>query len=439
MSLLLDALKKAELAKHGAQPAAESATREAPPAAEPATPVFTREKLLDIAQPLQILAGDLPSAGQGETISPATPPEPPVLELRPEPPPARLSARNVEPAAQRQAARQLFEAKEMDYNPRRPFYLILGALGVVALGYGGYIWWQLQPKSNNSAQAPHETPPQVATAMGTAGFPQSPAPAAAIAPTAPIAPAASPGAPAAAATRPAARQRETATLAPAPSGSTFVRRESAATASGAYAERPGSHTPFVITPPALEVDPLLERAYEAFQRDDIAPARGLYEQVLARQPNNRDALLGLAAIDIRNRNYDTAEMRYQKLLEADPRDAQAQAALIALRGQVDPVLSESRIKTLLANRPDATFLYFALGNQYALQSRWPEAQAAYFKAYSADPENPDYAFNLAVSLDHLRQTRLALDYYRRALNLAAARTGSFDRAQADARIRELGQ
>lgn len=189
----------------------------------------------------------------------------------------------------------------------------------------------------------------------------------------------------------------------------------------------------------LEVDPLLQRAYEAFQRDDIAPARGLYEQVLARQPTNRDALLGLAAIDIRSRNYDTAEIRYQKLIEADPRDAQAHAALIALRGQIDPVLSESRIKTLLANRPDATLLYFALGNQYALQSRWPEAQAAYFKAYTADPENPDYVFNLAVSLDQLRQTRSALEHYRRALTLTATRAGSFDRALADARIRELSK
>jgi len=429
MSLLLEALKKAELAKQGAQPPAEGASREAPSepgaAAVPATSVFTREKLPDITQPLEILAGDLPSAAQRATASPPT--EPPVLELRAEPPLARHAAGKVEPAAQRRAAQQLFEAKEMDYNPKRPFHLILGALVAVALGYGGYVWWQLQPKSNYSAQAPRETPP--ATAKEPSGIP--PASAGTIAP---IAPTAAPGAPAATATRPAARQRKAAVAAPAPTRATFMRRESA---SGV--ERPASSTPIVITPPMLEVDPLLQRAYEAFQRDDIAPARGLYEQVLARQPTNRDALLGLAAIDIRSRNYDTAEIRYQKLIEADPRDAQAHAALIALRGQIDPVLSESRIKTLLANRPDATLLYFALGNQYALQSRWPEAQAAYFKAYTADPENPDYVFNLAVSLDQLRQTRSALEHYRRALTLTATRAGSFDRALADARIRELSK
>ena len=142
---------------------------------------------------------------------------------------------------------------------------------------------------------------------------------------------------------------------------------------------------------------------------------------------------------MRTRNFETAEIRYLKLLEIDPRDAHAVAGVIALRGQVDPVLSESRLKILIASQPDATHLYFTLGNQYALQSRWTEAQAAYFKAYSADPENADYAFNLAISLDQLRQKQPALEYYRRSLVLADKRPGSFDRAQVQARIRELGR
>ena len=57
MSLLLEALKKAELAKQIAK--AEAPPPDPPP--EPATPVFTREKLPDISQPLEILTEDLPS------------------------------------------------------------------------------------------------------------------------------------------------------------------------------------------------------------------------------------------------------------------------------------------------------------------------------------------------------------------------------------------
>ena len=49
-----------------------------------------------------------------------------------------------------------------------------------------------------------------------------------------------------------------------------------------------------------------------------------------------------------------------------------------------------------------------LGNQLAQQGRWSEAQQEYFKAFASEPDNADFAYNLAVSLDHLRQPKLAL-------------------------------
>jgi tetratricopeptide (TPR) repeat protein len=242
---------------------------------------------------------------------------------------------------------------------------------------------------------------------------------------------------------------ETQAAAPKPTGPTFAR-STAGTADPAAApsdrpaarspgQRParGERSPITITPPALAVDPLVERGFESYQRGDLAGSRDAYRQVLAREPLNRDALLGLAAIDVRSRAFDAAEARYLKLLELDPRDANAQAGLMALRGQADPVQSESRLKTLIATSPDAAQLHFALGNQYAQQSRWAEAQAAYFKAYSGDSENADFAFNLAVSLDQLRQRPLALQYYQRAIALAADRPASFELPQIRIRIQEL--
>ena len=94
---------------------------------------------------------------------------------------------------------------------------------------------------------------------------------------------------------------------------------------------------------------------------------------------------------------------------------------------------------MLAVNPAGHFLIFTLGNQFALQGRWAEAQQEYFKAFSAEPENADFAYNLAVSLDHLRQPKLALDYYRRAVALANARGASFDAAAAQERIAQLSR
>jgi Flp pilus assembly protein TadD len=71
----------------------------------------------------------------------------------------------------------------------------------------------------------------------------------------------------------------------------------------------------------------------------------------------------------------------------------------------------------------------------ASERRWSEAQQSYFEAVRLDASNADFAYNLAVSLDHLNQTRIALDYYRRAL--ALPNRGQFDRAVVEKRMTEL--
>jgi tetratricopeptide (TPR) repeat protein len=143
---------------------------------------------------------------------------------------------------------------------------------------------------------------------------------------------------------------------------------------------------------------------------------------------------------MRAQRFDLSYGYYQRILQADPRDAYAQAGLLALRGeQLDPSLVESRVKSLLAADREATVLYFTLGNQYAQQGRWAEAQQAYFKAFTAEPVNADYAFNVAVSFDQLHQPKLALEYYRRALALAEKRAASFAPDVARARVQQLSR
>ena len=69
--------------------------------------------------------------------------------------------------------------------------------------------------------------------------------------------------------------------------------------------------------------------------------------------------------------------------------------------------------------------------------RWNEAQAAYFEAQRLETDSPDYAFNLAISLERIQQPHLALEYYQRALKLAQTKAAAFDVAVAKARIQQL--
>ncbi len=448
MSLLLEALKKAELAKQVAKAEAPSPEpHPAPP--EPTKPVMTRERLPDITQPLEILTDDLPSSETKGAETAAARPEFSVQEKETFEPAAQPVPSTKEFArTERAQAQQLFQVKEMDYNPRRPFYLTLGALALVGLGYGGYAWWQMRPRYSippveMQARAV-ATPAQSATASASATTASEPAaapPTPAQAPQAAVpvpARTAVPGIPPIQPVRPPRpRQGASGTLASGPSA---LRPESPSDPAGSASPRAGEAlAPIAINAPSLAVDPLVEQAYQAFQRNDLVAARDGYQRALAREPTNRDALLGLAAIDVRNGQLSSAEARYLKLLEIDPRDSHAVASLITLRGQLDPVASESRLKSLIATQPESALLYFSLGNQYAQQSRWTEAQAAYFKANSVDPENADYAFNLAVSLDQLHQGKLALEFYQRALALTDKRAASFNPAHARLRVQELSK
>jgi tetratricopeptide (TPR) repeat protein len=186
-----------------------------------------------------------------------------------------------------------------------------------------------------------------------------------------------------------------------------------------------------------KLHPRLSQAYEEWRSGDLAAAQRDYERVLKSDPNNRNALLGLGAIAVRNGQWDEASERYTTLLRLNPKDSIAQAGLIAVHENVDPLRGESQIKLLLREEPNAPHLHFTLGNMYADQNRWGEAQSAYFNAYRLQDDNPDYAYNLAVSLDQLGKGGAAAEYYRRALELAAVDGAAFDQPSVRDRLLRL--
>ena len=181
----------------------------------------------------------------------------------------------------------------------------------------------------------------------------------------------------------------------------------------------------------------LERAYDALLAGDGASAAEAYRVVLAHEPGNRDAYLGLAAVAARAGRWDEATGYYAQVLAFHPADTIARAALIANDDEDDPARDESRLKALLRNEPQAAHLHFSLGNVYAVQSRWSEARQSYSTAHHFDRGNPDYAYNLAVSLDHLSRHERALGLYREVLVLSRSRPASFEVAAVRQRIRDL--
>jgi len=203
----------------------------------------------------------------------------------------------------------------------------------------------------------------------------------------------------------------------------------------------------VATPPAaIEIsrdqrrDPLevlLQQAYQAYQRGEYQPAELKYRRALEIDADNRDARLGLAVIAQRGGRIERARLFYQSLLVLNPKDSIAHTGLMSLQGGNASGDNETHIKVLLAEEPTAAHLHFALGVEYVAQTRWPEAQQAFFRAYRYAPGNAEYSFNLAVSLEQLRQPSAALDYYRRAREAAVGKAVGFELDELNRRIVKL--
>jgi len=167
-------------------------------------------------------------------------------------------------------------------------------------------------------------------------------------------------------------------------------------------------------PPALAHDKLLRAAYQAYQYGDEVAAQKLYQQVLESDSTNLDAMLGMAVMAQRQGQETDAADWYQSVLMQAPKNS---LALLATLPMQDKAYAENRIRELLHTDPNAAYLHAALANLLAGQGLWSAAEAAYFDASQLAPHRAEYAFNLAVCLEHMGHAALAIEQYERALAL----------------------
>ena len=356
--------------------------------------------------------------------------------------------------AARHAGKNLFDAKSPARLPvrsggiNRNLLLALGGTLVLLAAGGGYVWYAItpaQPQYANSAPparpgtttAPVQNniaPPVVSPRfvspqpVATTAEPSGATPSPSDTPRSAIPPNATPPGMAPQAVSPVSAPRVS------------VPRESGRPARAARSPAKAANSQAHVNP-AIQldqqtesIDPLLNSAYQAYRNGKFEQAQQLYRRALNLDARNADALLGLAVIAQRRGSDREAALYYARVLALDPRDAVAQAGMSALSTDNN---NESRLKNLLNEQQGSASLHFALGNQYAEQSRWGEAQLAYFNAYRLEPDNAELIFNLAVSLDRLGQNASAAHYYQSALQLDASHSAGFDHAQTTQRIQAL--
>lgn len=154
------------------------------------------------------------------------------------------------------------------------------------------------------------------------------------------------------------------------------------------AKKISQRAPAVPSPAAqLQVAPTDElwRALAAYRSGDLESARALYEQVLRRDGNQRDALYHLGVIHGRCGNYADAAALLERVIALDP---------------------------------DASDAVNALGNVLQLQQRWRDAEQLYRRALAARPAEAALWVNLGLCLRDSGALDAAVEALRRALEIA---------------------
>ncbi len=158
-------------------------------------------------------------------------------------------------------------------------------------------------------------------------------------------------------------------------------------------------------------------AYTAYQQGRWSEAQTIYQNVLIQDPYNRDALLGAAAVAARQGRSQEALSYYQQQLERDPQDEYAISGIMTLSLDANNLGLLSEIDRRLQEKPASVHLLLLKGSLLAGQQQWSAAQEVYFDAWQYDKDNPDIAYNLAICLDRLNQSREAIRFYEMALSL----------------------
>ncbi len=152
---------------------------------------------------------------------------------------------------------------------------------------------------------------------------------------------------------------------------------------------------------------------------DFAGARSSFERALQLQPTYMPAIANLANLDLREKNTDAAKKRYESVLKKEPNNEQALfglAVLLRVTG-ADPQAIEKLLKQSVASNPSSPTARAALANFYMRSRDFTSALAAAQDAQVALPNNPAMVEALGLAQIAAGETRQAISTFARLASM----------------------
>jgi tetratricopeptide (TPR) repeat protein len=166
---------------------------------------------------------------------------------------------------------------------------------------------------------------------------------------------------------------------------------------------------------------LAAKGNELLEKEQFAPAKGMFLEALKFNSRNAEAYFGLAEAYTELNEIDQAIANYEKALESDKDLTEIFVPLGILyyqNNQMDK--ADDYLSRAIAKTPDSAEGHFFLGLVRVNQKRDEDALAEFEKAKRLDPTNADAFFNSAETLVRLKRIEAAIPDYEKATELRPA-------------------
>lgn len=168
--------------------------------------------------------------------------------------------------------------------------------------------------------------------------------------------------------------------------------------------------------PGFDAQYELERAYNALVAGDNETAIRFYQNVLANESGNKQALFGLGATYHRAGQIDKARPYYSRLLKLDPTHREALNNFLALAADEAPQEALGELAALEERNPDFSPIPAQLAYLHQKLGQTDQAIEKMVRAVSLSPENLTYRYNLAVLFDKAGRRQEAFALYKQLVD-----------------------
>ncbi|MBV8859614.1 MAG: aspartyl protease family protein [Acidobacteria bacterium] len=161
------------------------------------------------------------------------------------------------------------------------------------------------------------------------------------------------------------------------------------------------------------------RAERATREGEYETAEKIYRELVAKDPKDSAARLGLSRALLKQRKNLEAYDHAARVVAREPESARAHALLgAALLGSGDFRLSVEEFRTALSFKDDEAIAIAGLAMVDFYENRIPQSLSGLRRAAFIDPNEPDYIFNLGQVAARNERYKEAADAYETFLRIA---------------------